>query len=81
MKSTELHVKFPITVEKRMQGKDISIEEKKATSALYNDIVTPSIGKEIIAETSEISNFADKKYEQMALNNLKKELQLEIQNE
>ena len=36
---------------------------KKATSALYNDIVTPSIAKEIIAETSAIRNFADKKYE------------------
>ena len=68
-------------MEKRMQGKDISIDEKKATSALYNDIVTPSIAKEIIAETSAIRNFADKKYEQMALNNLEKELLLEIQNE
>ena len=64
-----------------MQGKDISIGEEKATSTLYNDIVTPSIGKEIIAETSAVRNFVDKKYEQMALNNFKKELLLEIQNE
>ena len=68
-------------MEKRMQGKDISIDEKKATSALYNDIVTTSIAKEIKAETSAIRNFADKKYEQMALNNLEIELLLEIQNE
>ena len=38
--------------------------------------VTPSIGKEIIAETSTIGYFPDKNYKQMALSNLKEEVLL-----
>ena len=72
MHNLNIDEKLPITLEKRIQRKEISFGDEKGTSVLYTDIVTPSIGKEIIAETSQIGKFVHKSYEQMALNNLKK---------
>ena len=69
---------LPITLEKHIQGKEISIGEEKVTSVLDSDIVKPSIDKETMAKTFANAVFADENYEQMALNNFKKELFFEI---
>ena len=69
---------LPIMLQKQLKGKEVSIGEEKGTVVFYSDIVTSSIVKETVAKISAIEYSADKYNDQIALNNSKQELIVEM---